>query len=153
MSLHIPPLRQRKEEIESLAREFIRRTQRGRGRGSKTPVLSKEVISLLLQYPWPGNIRELENKIQQLVVMALTSIILNRDIKLLINRPISQESKLEYFNEAKKRVINDFEKTYLSKLLIEHKGDMVAAARRAGKTRTTLWDLLRKHNLSPKQFQ
>jgi len=69
VSLYIPPLRQRKEEIEALAREFIRRTQRGRGRGSKTPILTKDVISLLLQYPWPGNIRELQNAIERAVLL------------------------------------------------------------------------------------
>ncbi|MBN1652783.1 MAG: sigma 54-interacting transcriptional regulator [Deltaproteobacteria bacterium] len=69
VSLHIPPLRKRKEEIEPLAREFVRRSQRGRGRGGRLPVLSKEVISLLLQYPWPGNIRELQNAIERAVLL------------------------------------------------------------------------------------
>jgi two-component system, NtrC family, response regulator AtoC len=69
VSLHVPPLRQRKEEIEALAREFIHRSQRGRGPGHKTPVLSKEVVLLLLEYPWPGNIRELQNAIERAVLL------------------------------------------------------------------------------------
>jgi two-component system, NtrC family, response regulator AtoC len=69
VSLRVPPLRQRQEEIEALAREFVRRSQRGRITGQKTPALSKEVVSLLLQYPWPGNIRELQNAIERAVLL------------------------------------------------------------------------------------
>jgi DNA-binding NtrC family response regulator len=70
---------------------------------------------------WPGNIRELENKIQQLVVMSTSSVISARDIQLSIGKPPAKEIELEYFKEAKKRVIDAFEKTYLTCLLTEHR--------------------------------
>jgi DNA-binding NtrC family response regulator len=64
--LHIPPLRERPEEIEPLAREFVRQLSRQ----TRPATLSHEVISLLLGYSWPGNIRELRNAIERAVLLA-----------------------------------------------------------------------------------
>ena len=66
VTLHIPPLRERLEEIEPLAREFARQLSKQ----SRPPVLSPEVIQLMLGYAWPGNIRELRNAIERAVLLA-----------------------------------------------------------------------------------
>jgi len=66
VTLHIPPLRERTEEIEPLAREFARQLSRN----SRPPVLSPEVIQLMNGYAWPGNIRELRNAIERAVLLA-----------------------------------------------------------------------------------
>jgi two-component system response regulator AtoC len=65
VTLHIPPLRERTEEIEPLAREFTRQLSRGR-----PPVITPEVMQLMLGYSWPGNIRELRNAIERAVLLA-----------------------------------------------------------------------------------
>jgi DNA-binding NtrC family response regulator len=66
VTLHIPPLRERPEEIEPLAREFSRQLSRQ----SRPPVLSPEVTQLMAGYAWPGNIRELRNAIERAVLLA-----------------------------------------------------------------------------------
>jgi two-component system response regulator AtoC len=66
VTLHIPPLRERAEEIEPLAREFARQLSRN----PRAHTLSPEVISLLAGYSWPGNIRELRNAIERSVLLA-----------------------------------------------------------------------------------
>jgi two-component system, NtrC family, response regulator AtoC len=66
VTLHIPPLRERPEEIEPLAREFARQLSRR----PRPPALSPDVIALLLGYSWPGNIRELRNAIERAVLLA-----------------------------------------------------------------------------------
>jgi transcriptional regulator with GAF, ATPase, and Fis domain len=66
VTLHIPPLRERTEEIEPLAREFARQLSRQK----RPPALSADVIALLLGYSWPGNIRELRNAIERAVLLA-----------------------------------------------------------------------------------
>jgi DNA-binding NtrC family response regulator len=66
VTLHIPPLRERPEEIEPLAREFARVLSKR----ERAPVLSAEVIQLMLGYAWPGNIRELRNAIERAVLLA-----------------------------------------------------------------------------------
>ncbi|MEW6417484.1 MAG: sigma-54 dependent transcriptional regulator [Nitrospirota bacterium] len=149
--LHISPLRERKEDIPILVEYFVRKYSREYNKPIKE--ISEDAMEAFASYPWPGNIRELENKIQQLIVMSPSPVISVRDIQLPVNKSISEEADIEYFKEAKKRVIDAFEKTYLTHLLEEQRGDMVNAARRAGKSRTALWNLLKKHNLSPKQFR
>jgi transcriptional regulator with PAS, ATPase and Fis domain len=66
VTLHIPPLRERAEEIEPLAREFVRQLSKQ----ARTPVLSPEVTQLMAGYAWPGNIRELRNAIERAVLLA-----------------------------------------------------------------------------------
>jgi len=164
---HIPPLRERKGDIPILIKHFIKKYSR---EYNKTiTVIPVEVMSVLVSYSWPGNIRELENKIQQLVVMSTSSVVNAKDIQLTLKEPISKElviehinavkekiinqSEIETFNVAKKKVNDLFEKTYLTQLLSMYKGDMVSASKKAGKSRTALWNLLKKQNLSPKQFR
>ncbi len=150
VNFHIPPLRERLEDIPILAYHFVKRYSRKYNKPIKE--ISKEAMDVLCSYSWPGNIRELENKIQQLVVMSNSSEISTREIQLNTKELQSVEFSLEYLKVAKKKVIDEFEKTYLTRLLTQYKGNMVSAARRSGKSRTALWNLLKKHNISPKQF-
>jgi len=151
VSLHIPSLRKREEDIPILVEHFVNKYSREHNKHIKE--VSADVMKAFVSYPWPGNIRELENKIQHLVVMSTSPVISNRDIQLPSRESTAEEMEIEYFKVAKKRAINAFEKSYLSNLLTEHRGDMVSAARKSGKSRTALWNLLKKHNLSPKQFR
>jgi len=66
VTLNIPPLRERTEEIEPLAREFVRQLSRN----ARPPTLSAEAVQLMLGYSWPGNIRELRNAIERAVLLA-----------------------------------------------------------------------------------
>ena len=72
VTLHIPPLRERTEEIEPLAREFARQLSRQK----RPPALSADVIALLLGYSWPGNIRELRNAIERAVLLAVIGAVM-----------------------------------------------------------------------------
>ncbi len=151
VSLHIPPLRERKEDIQILVEHFLNKYSKEYNKPLKE--ITEDTKRVFISYSWPGNIRELENKIQQIIVMSTTSGINHESIRLPIGEPISNESKLEYFRVAKKKIIDSFEKSYIIQLLTEYKGDMVTAAKNAGKSRTALWNLLKKYNLSPKQFR
>jgi two-component system, NtrC family, response regulator GlrR len=146
---HIPPLRERKEDIPILVEHFVNKYSREYNKTIKE--FSENAMNVFICYPWPGNVRELENKIQQLVVMSASSVISHKEIQLTTKESTSKEAALE-FKVAKKKVIDEFEKNYLVRLLNEYKGNMIIAARRSGKSRTALWNLLKKHNLSPKQF-
>ncbi len=165
--LHIPPLRERKEDIPVLIKHFVKRYSREYNKPIN--VIPVEVMNVLASYSWPGNIRELENKIQQLVVMSTSSVISTENIQLTLKEPLSKETIIEYINAAKESIINQseietfnvakkkvndlFEKSYLTQLLSVYKGDMVRASKIAGKSRTAFWNLLKKQNLSPKQFR
>ena len=76
--LLMPSLRERKEDIPLLANHFLKKYSTEEGR--QPPVLSTEAINMLVQYDWPGNIRELENAIQRNIVMANSAVIESLDI-------------------------------------------------------------------------
>jgi transcriptional regulator with PAS, ATPase and Fis domain len=151
VSISIPPLKERKEDIPLLVDHFIKKYS-GEYEKSITNV-SEEAMVALLSYLWPGNIRELENKIQQAIVMNSNGVITVRDLDLPpAASPGSQEYVFESFKEAKRKAIDDFEKNYLLLLMASCGGDVNRAADQAGKSRTGFWNLLAKHHLRPGQF-
>jgi two-component system response regulator GlrR len=151
-SLYIPPLRERKEDIPILVSHFIEKYSRQYHK--KVQGIAPKAMEQLMSYSWPGNIRELENIIQQSVVISSGTVISPQDLRLFRSRPGARSagSGMETFARAKKRIVNAFEREYLTRLLIEFNGDILLAALQAGKSRTALWNLLAKHHLHPAQF-
>jgi len=90
--LLLPPLRERKEDIPLLANHFLKKYSTEEGR--QVPVLSTEAIDMLMQYNWPGNIRELENTIQRNVVLANGAVIESLEI------PVSKKATNMSLNSA-----------------------------------------------------
>lgn len=149
LSIHLPPLRARRDDIPLLISHFINKYSREYNKPEIE--LSQALINEFAAYKWPGNIRELENKIQQMIVMPSNPVITDSNITLTTEKPI-KESETECLKAVKKRNSSLFEKAYLNQLLKEYSGNVALAARKAGKSRTGLWNLIKKHNLSPKEF-
>ncbi|MBL7188282.1 MAG: sigma-54-dependent Fis family transcriptional regulator [Phycisphaerae bacterium] len=150
IAIDMPPLRERREDIPILVEHFTERY----AREYKKPIkgFTRGAIRRLISYSWPGNIRELEHKVQQAIVMSESAVIDVKAIQLGTSQSESEGSGLEYFNVAKKRVVDSFARAYLAQLLKEYCGDVVGASRRAGTSRTGLWNLLKKHGIDPSQF-
>lgn len=150
VAVHIPPLRERKEDIPMLAEHFIEKYALQYGKPAQP--FSDESLDKLLAYHWPGNVRELENKIQQSLVLSAGPEVEIHNISLKTNRFQVRTDSIETFSHMKKEMVEHFEKEYLTKLLKKSNGDMVSAAAKAGKSRTALWNMLAKYNLHPSQF-
>lgn len=150
VQIHIPPLDERKEDIPVLVNYYVRKFSKE----YKKPIkeIPKELMDKFISYSWPGNIRELENKIQQLIVMPTSSSINADDIVLSKSKSVTKKPEIEYFKSAKKEAIDNFEKSYLVRLLTENSGNIVHASEQSGMSRTSLWNLLKKHKIAPKQF-
>jgi len=88
--IHLPPLRQRKEDIRLLAEYFLQKVSSMR----HTPRhrISEEAVRVLEAYPWPGNVRELENTIQRASVLATSDVLMPKDIPLGMTSPINESS-------------------------------------------------------------
>lgn len=151
VAINTPPLRERKEDIPALIRHFISQYSAQYGKPARD--VSEDAMKKLVSYQWPGNVRELENKIQQCVVMSESSVISADCLQLPVHDLPFEEPELEHFSVAKKKVVADFERAYLTRLLRKYRGDMVRAAKGSGKSRTALWNLLAKHDLSPRRFR
>ena len=143
LPLHLPPLRQRKEDIPLLARHFVvKYAAETDGKARDIALASLQKLSL---YDWPGNVRELENIIERAVVLSTTDVIHSAEIDL----PISAEpdSEPESFSLLKAKVVAEFERSHLQALLEQHRGNIGQAARAAQKNRRVFFQLMRKHNI------
>jgi DNA-binding NtrC family response regulator len=150
LSLSLPPLRTRREDIGLLAEHFLNRY--GRQYGRKLLTLDRRCLAVLHDYPWPGNVRELENMVHRQVLMAEgTRIYLNPgawDAELAT--PASRSAPTgSSFAQAKAMAIASFERDYLKRLMEETGGNVSQAALRANKERRALGKLLKKHRISP----
>jgi two-component system response regulator GlrR len=144
ISILIPPLRERKEDIPPLANNFLIKFSKELDKGIKR--FSDEALQKLMHHHWPGNVRELENAVEAAVIMADHDII--TEDMILPTKP-SRETKLKSLKVAKK----DFEKNYLQQLLEITRGNVSQAARLAGKYRADFYELLKKYNLKPADFR
>jgi DNA-binding NtrC family response regulator len=156
VALHIPPLRERREDIPLLARHFIDSI---REINDLPPIqLSGDALEALERYGWPGNVRELRNVIEQAVILAADGIVRTRNLpeRVREGQPTGDEEDpptLRAFKEAKRQVVETFERRYLRDVLERHSGNVTAAAQHAGMLRSALQRLLRKHNIRSADFR
>ncbi len=152
--IKLPPLRKRLEDIPLLAEFFLTRSwERHRSGGAPIPTLTPETITFLQSRPWRGNVRELQNVIEHVAVIADPGRpITPDDIPVYDDGPTPEvEAGLpatimnEPFHLAKDNLIAHFEKEYLGRLTTRAGGNMSKAARLAGIDRTTLYRLMEKH--------
>jgi two-component system response regulator HydG len=135
----LPPLRERAGDTLLLANHFLKSFREQNNKGIKG--LSLEAQELLLKYPFPGNVRELENAIERAVVLARGDEIKGWDLTEEINS--SQEFKsIGNINgcERLSKATKDFERLYILKALEETKGNKGLAAKLLGVSRKTLWE-------------
>ncbi|MBE0427541.1 MAG: sigma-54-dependent Fis family transcriptional regulator [Nitrospirae bacterium] len=140
--IHIPPLRERKEDIPLLAEHFLK---------TFNQQMKKEVNGLvplamqkLMLYDWPGNVRELENIIEYAVAMTKHNLI-TEDLILIAK----SSELLKPLKESK----DNFEKIYLINVLELTKGNVSKAAKLAGKYRADFYNLLKKYGIMPENFK
>ena len=142
ISLPLPSLRNRREDIPLLAQHFVEKYANEFGRPAR--FLTLAATERLTGHSWPGNVRELENVIQRAVLLCEGDSVTDE----MIGIPASADGPFdESFRARKTRAIQDFERGYLTTLLHRHHGNISAAARSAKKNRRAFWQLLRKHRL------
>jgi DNA-binding NtrC family response regulator len=152
--INLPPLRKRPEDIPLLANHFFSVFwERHRGPNEQTPKLSDEAIEFLRTRPWRGNVRELQNVIEQLAVLAEPGhLVQANDVPIYDEAGTERPSNglpagmlTEPFHLAKEKLIAHFEKEYLAQLVARAGSNMSKAARLASIDRTTLYRLMEKH--------
>jgi two-component system response regulator GlrR len=143
LPLHLPPLRERPEDIVLLAKHFLAKFAAEFAK----PVtnFSPEVLRMLCAHSWPGNVRELEYIIERAVALTENTILAEADLMLPTTPPRTPH---ESFQTAKDRAVAQFEKAYLKNILLMHGGNITKAAGAAGKNRRAFWQLMRKHGLT-----
>ncbi|HEX5581003.1 MAG TPA: sigma-54 dependent transcriptional regulator [Gemmatimonadaceae bacterium] len=156
--IKLPPLRQRVEDIPLLARHFLAHYwERHRQPGNPPPELTPDCVAFLQSRPWRGNVRELQNVIEHVAVIAETNRPIGPDDipvydddkpRSAVVSGITPELMLDTYHSAKDRLVAQFEQEYLTRLVARAGGNMSRAARLAGIDRTTLYRLMEKHGVS-----
>jgi len=153
--ISLPPLRSRQEDIPLLANHFLSHYWlRHREPTDTIPKLGDASIAFLRSRPWRGNVRELQNVIEHVAVLAEPGQAIQPvDIPIYedgadwpAEAAVSSAVLDEAFHMAKDNVIAQFEREYLTRLVSRAGGNMSKAARLAGVDRTTLYRLMDKHN-------
>ncbi len=168
MNLSLPPLRHRRADIPLLVAHFWSRHGERQDGGERR--LSPRAMEALCQYAWPGNVRELENVIQQILVLTDAEIIEPQDLQIprldealqpsINDDPVSKREDPPIplgvslkappglsFNQAKARLVAQFEKSYVIELLRANGGNVTRAAKVAHKERRSFGRLVKKYQL------
>jgi DNA-binding NtrC family response regulator/HAMP domain-containing protein len=132
----LPPLRDRRNDIPLLALHFLRRFAQERGKDLRE--ISSGAMRLLLDYSWPGNVRELENSVEHGVVLAKSGQLEAWDFPSALHRPAPSFPS----------TIADQELSLLLNILEECGWNKKLAAQRLGISRSTVYAILKKHNIS-----
>ncbi len=140
--IHIPPLRERKEDIPLLIKHFLCKYNR---RAKKQIVsISRDVLKALTQYDWPGNIRELENTIERAVVLSKSNEI---ELDALIYHGISSGSSLLNQVKGKYGSLEEVEREYIKTVLNAYHGNRSQTAKVLGIDRKTLLTKIKKYHI------
>lgn len=170
-NIHLPPLRERTQDIEEITMHFVFSICRH----NRLPIkgVLPETLETLGSYPWPGNIRELENSLEKAILAdpedpVLYPIHLPAEIRLhrihamvcqkhehtpahISQTPQTESSRsgtLRPFKEYRRLLVHDLENDYLKRLLKQSKGDIATACTLSGLSRSRLYGLIKAHSLS-----
>jgi two-component system response regulator GlrR len=138
--LHLPPLRERPNDIELLARHFLLMAD---GNGRRRHAFSPAALRKLMHYDWPGNVRELSNVVQRAALTAESGMILPHQV--LTREGVADPSADRCFRAERGRAIEAFERDFVVRALERCHGNVTQAARATGKERRAFGRLIKKY--------
>ncbi|MDR1656078.1 MAG: sigma 54-interacting transcriptional regulator [Deltaproteobacteria bacterium] len=146
--IFIPPLRERDDDVVTLARHFL--TRFARETQKKVESISSQALKLLRAYDWPGNVRELENVMLRAVILAEDKVIQPHDLPLSLKTQSQGGRKSPHGLETR---LANIEHEMLTEALRHRRGNISAAAKDLGLTRRSMGLRMKRLNLTYKQFR
>jgi two-component system response regulator AtoC len=144
VTVNLPPLRERREDIPILIRAFVRQCSEENGKPVRE--ITQEAVNVLMTYDWPGNVRELRNTIEQMVVLARGERLTLRDVPAAI-RSGADLTKISVVRPGVTMTVEEAERQLIMQALKETGGNRTRAAGRIGMSRRTLHRKLKKYGL------
>ncbi len=146
----IPPLRTRREDIPLLIDHFFRRAKEKHGFESLK--MTREVINILSNYLFPGNVRELENLIERIVVLSDGESLTLLDVPEYISKPLQIFGRVKFELPAENISLDEVEREIIRYALEMHNGNQSQTARYLGITRSALIYRMQKSGLTPTEY-
>jgi two-component system nitrogen regulation response regulator NtrX len=142
LPLRVPPLRERKDDIPELSRRFMEHSGRANDRPGKR--LSAGALDLLVRYDYPGNVRELRNLIERLVILTPEDEVSERSARALLPIATSESSEVSYVpGKSLRDMLDDAERGLIRKALDHHQANVTATADALGLERSHLYKKMR----------
>jgi DNA-binding NtrC family response regulator len=138
VTVAVPPLRERPEDIPLLAGHFLARHDQSMGK--PVHAFAPEAMALLCAYHWPGNVRELEHTVERAVALCSTPVLMPEDLPAHVRQQPAPELRLP----VARMTLEEVKRWYVAKVLEETGGNKVRAAEVLGIDRTTLYRVLRR---------
>ncbi len=154
--IHLPPLRERPEDIPLLGQHFLKKYCQEIGCPPKS--LSPAAAELLMRYSWPGNVRELENMMERLAIMTDEEVLLPKHLPhslqekpegLVLQTPRNSEELKELKRHLRDRAVEEVESLFVLSALNRNEWNVTRAAKDVGMLRPNFQALMRKHNIRP----
>jgi transcriptional regulator with GAF, ATPase, and Fis domain len=151
VTVHLAPLRRRKEDILPLAEHFLRRFCADAGR--PTLVLREEAKQILLEHDWPGNVRELKNLMERLAFLAPSDELTGNDIRqALVVSPTRRTGMEPTAGLTLSQATEEFQRRYILEAIRKARGNLAEAGRLLGLHRSNFYRKLRRLGIDPKQL-
>ena len=152
VTIFLPPLRERKEDIPLLVEHFVRL---GNSKFRKSiEGFSEESLDPLMAYSWPGNVRELQNYVERALVLSDDLIVGPSCLPPHLSmREDAENPQVDLGTRGLKEVMNDLEKQIVKDSLSKNNGVQVRASRQLGVTERSLWHLVKKHDIDARRFR
>ena len=144
VSLTLPPLAERREDILLLCAHFVEQLAARYGKPART--FAPDAMELLVNASWPGNVRQLLNVVEQTVALSTSPVV----PASLVQQALHDDNTMMVSLDEARRA---FEHDYLVRLLRSTEGNVSQAARMAQRNRTEFYKLLQRHNLTPSLFK
>lgn len=139
VTIHLPPLRDRGDDLMLVARQFLQRFASQNGKSGMS--FSPDAIRSINRYPWPGNVRELQNRVQRAVIMAEGKRVTAADLELVDGSGPNANPTLKELRES-------VEKEAVQRALKRNLGKIAPTAVELGISRPTVYELMDKYGLS-----
>ena len=139
VELHLPPLRERQDDVTVLAEHFTKVYCDKYRKPHKK--LASFTLKKMTNYPWPGNIRELQHAIERAIIMSEGNILMPDDFFFLVQKTDNPSEGVDNLN------LDEVEKNVILKAVNKHSGNISKAAKELGLTRASLYRRLEKHGL------
>jgi DNA-binding NtrC family response regulator len=147
--VHLPPLRERRDDIPLLVAELLRNNALAREKGVNR--CTDRVLQQLLSHNWPGNIRELSNVIERAVLRARGDTI--REVDMPVGEAIVRKSPAPPFQQPLREYLRSAERQYLEEVLSHYRGGIARCARHASIDQATLHRKIKAHGIQAEEFR
>jgi transcriptional regulator with PAS, ATPase and Fis domain len=147
MRLDLPPLKERRGDIPLLINNFVK--QYNVTKGAAVTNIAEDAMDILLNYDYPGNIRELENIIEHACVLCRGEVIEGRHLPMYLQTPSTHLDEALISRTDVVAAEHQWERERILEVLKEHRWHRQRAAQALGMDRTTLWRKMKKHKISP----